>query len=352
MRDPEFSATHAARFLRGMGFRSRNTVRDITISFRRSLSWIARANRVLGAVAVMMAISAPAMAWTEADVANGDLRGTLILPGGAVPGPVVLILPGSGPVDRNGNAPGMDTDSYKLVARGLADLGIGSLRPDKRGIGESRANASRIEDLRFGTYVDDAVSWLEFLRRRSDVSKLFVLGHSEGALVATLAAKRTTLAGLILLEGAGLPIGQVLARQLGNAGVSTELQAISKTISESLERGVAVPHIPAELAALYQPRVQPYLMSWMRLDPAVELATVGCPVLIVQGSTDLQVELNDANRLAAALPAAELIVIPGMNHILKAAPDDRALNLATYQNSYLPLVPELLPALTAFVQRH
>lgn len=297
-------------------------------------------------------MAAPAMAWTEQDIIHNGLAGSLIPATGGKPGPMVLILPGSGPVDRDGNAPGMDTDNLKLLARGLADLGISSLRIDKRGVGESYAAGPRIEDLRFGTYVDDAVQWLAFLRGRSDVSKLFVLGHSEGALVGTLAAKKTSVDGLILLEGAGKPIAEVLERQLASAGVSQKLQRISKEITERLERGVPVPNVPVELAALYQPRVQGYLMSWMPLDPAAELSTVACAVLIVQGSTDLQVFLDDAHQLSAALPAARLVVIEGMNHILKKASEDRAQNFATYENSFLPLDPQLIPVLADFVRGH
>ncbi|CCB63559.1 MULTISPECIES: alpha/beta hydrolase [unclassified Hyphomicrobium] len=303
-------------------------------------------------VAAFTAISFPAMAWTEQDIVHKGLAGSLIPATGGKPGPMVLILPGSGPVDRDGNAPGMDTDSLKLVARGFADLGISSLRIDKRGVGESYAAGPRVEDLRFGTYVDDAISWLDFLRNRPDVSKLFILGHSEGALVGTLAAKKTRVTGLILLEGAGRPIADVLARQLASAGVSPKLQGISKQITERLEHGVAVPNVPAELVALYQPRVQGYLMSWMPLDPAAELSAVTCPVLIVQGSTDLQVFLDDAHQLSTALPSARLVVISGMNHILKEAPEDRAQNFATYGNSFLPLDPQLLPVLADFVRKH
>jgi len=303
-------------------------------------------------VAAFTAISFPAMAWTEQDIIHKGLAGSLIPATGGKPGPMVLILPGSGPVDRDGNAPGMDTDSLKLVARGLADLGISSLRIDKRGVGESYAAGPRVEDLRFGTYVDDAITWLDFLRNRPDVSKLFILGHSEGALVGTLAAKKTNVTGLILLEGAGRPIADVLARQLASAGVSPKLQGISKQITERLEHGVAVPNVPAELVALYQPRVQGYLMSWMPLDPAAELSAVTCPVLIVQGSTDLQVFLDDAHQLSAALPSARLVVISGMNHILKEAPEDRAQNFATYGNSFLPLDPQLLPVLADFVRKY
>lgn len=295
-------------------------------------------------------MTVPARAWTEQDISHNGLYGSLIPAGDGKPAPMVLILPGSGPVDRDGNAPGMDTDNLKLLARGLADLGISSLRIDKRGVGESYASGPRIEDLRFGTYVDDAVLWLEFLRGRSDVSKLFIVGHSEGALIGTLAAKKASVTGLILLEGAGTPIADVLARQLASAGVSQKVQRVSKEIAQRLEQGVGVPDVPVELTALYQPRVQEYLMSWMPIDPAAELSTVTCPVLIVQGSTDLQVFLDDAHHLSAALPSARLVVIPGMNHILKEAPEDRAQNFATYGNSFLPLDPQLLPVLADFVR--
>lgn len=308
--------------------------------------------RILLIVIGWFVITVPAMAWTEQDISHNGLYGSLIPTSDGKSTPMVLILPGSGPVDRDGNALGMDTDSLKLLARGLADLGISSLRIDKRGVGESFTAGPRVEDLRFGTYVDDAVSWLEFLHRRSDVSGLFIIGHSEGALVGTLAAKKTSVAGLILLEGAGKPIADVLERQLASAGVSQKLQRISKEITERLEHGVAVPNVPVELAALYPPRVQGYLMSWMPLDPAAELSTVTCPVLIVQGSTDLQVFLDDAHQLSAALPSARLVVIPGMNHILKEAPEDRAQNFATYSNSFLPLDPQLLPVLADFMREH
>ena len=291
------------------------------------------------------------MAWTEADIANGGLHGTLILAGNDKPAPVVLILAGSGPVDRDGNLPGRRNDSLKLLAQGLADHGIGSFRIDKRGVGESREAGLREDDLRFNTYVSDAISWLNVISAYHNVSGVFVLGHSEGALVATLAAeKEKNVAGLILVAGPGAPAAQIIARQLSAANVAPVLQTESKRISESLVRGVPVPDVPAQLSALYRPSVQNYLMSWLPLDPVAELSHVACPVLIVQGTTDVQITVDDAHRLEAAAPSARLVVIDGMNHVLKNAPEDRARNLATYSDPHLPLNPDLVPAITSFIR--
>ena len=283
------------------------------------------------------------------DIETNGLSGTLTLPEGSGPFPVALILAGSGPVDRDGNLPGARNDSLKLLAEGLAMHGIGSLRIDKRGIGRSGGAATREENLRFATYVDDAVAWLAKLRGEPNVGTLFLLGHSEGALVATLTAQRSPVAGLILLAGAGEPAPAVIARQLADAGASEALQATSRRIAQSLADGTPVENVPAELGALYRPSVQPYLISWFSLDPALELAKIRGPILIIQGTTDLQISPADARKLAAAAPDAGLTIIEGMNHVLKDAPLERSANLATYARQDA-LSKSLLPAIVRFVR--
>jgi alpha-beta hydrolase superfamily lysophospholipase len=303
---------------------------------------------VLASLFFSILLAGSAVAWTEEDVSDGGLHGTLILFDDGAEHATVLILAGSGPVDRDGNLPGLRNNSLKLLAHGLADKGIASLRIDKRGIGESRSAAAGEEDVRLGTFVDDTVRWVGVLRRRG-AGRIFILGHSEGALIATPAAQKTNLAGLIIVAGAGEPASQLIERQLNAAGVSPKLQEESKRISSSLLRGVPVADVPAELKALYRPSVQPYLMSWLPVDPAAELSRVTAPVLIVQGTTDLQVTMSDAQSLAAARANAKLVVIEGMNHVLKEAPAERAANLKTYGMPEKPLAPELLPAIASFI---
>ncbi|AWK88630.1 alpha/beta hydrolase [Azospirillum thermophilum] len=296
-----------------------------------------------------------ALAWTEREVAAGTgpkaLQGTLVVPNGVTPVPGVLILAGSGPVDRDGNLPGARNESLKLLAYGLAERGVASLRADKRGIGASRAAGWQEEELRFNSYVADAIAWLAVLRGEPRIARVSLLGHSEGALLATLAAQRTEVAGLVLVAGAGEPAGRVIERQLAATGVPEALQDASRRIIAALKAGRTVSDVPAELAPLFRPSVQPYLASWLSLDPAAELAQVRTPVLIVQGTTDLQIGMDDARRLAAARPGAELFLIEGMNHVLKRAPPDRAANLTTYADPSLPLAPELVATIGAFLDR-
>lgn len=290
-----------------------------------------------------------ASAWTEREAVSGQLHGTLTFPEDAEQVTAVLILPGSGPVDRNGNFPNGNNESLKLLAHALAERHIATLRIDKRGIGESRAAAPRENDLRFDTYVDDAIGWIKLLRDESRVEAIYLIGHSEGALVATLAAQKVDVAGVVLLAGTGEPAGKLIGRQLAASGLASPLKNRSNEILGSLERGQRVPHIPPELAAIYRPSVQNYLMSWLPLDPVRELARLSCPILVVQGTADLQTTTNDAKRLVAASPVARLVTVEGMNHVLKYSPPSRRENLLSYNNPDLPLADALVPAIADFI---
>ncbi len=181
--------------------------------------------RECASTAMVMAQSAQ---WSESaveiDGGSAPLRGTIAMPPGPSPIAAVLIIAGSGPTDRDGNQPGLRNESLKLLAHGLAGLGIGSLRVDKRGIGESAAAMTSEQDLRFATYVRDAVAWVTFLRGQARVRKVFMLGHSEGALVVTLAAQQARVGGLILIAGLGVPAGVVLRRQLDVSGLTGPLR--------------------------------------------------------------------------------------------------------------------------------
>lgn len=277
------------------------------------------------------------------------LWGTLLLPDSPGPYPALLLLPGSGPVDRDGNLPGLACDSLRLLAEGLAGHGIATLRADKRGIGASHAAAPDEATLRLDTYVDDAVRWMDALRADPGVAHAGLLGHGEGALIATLAAQRGVADSLVLLAGAGAPAGSVILRQLAEARTPPHLLAAARGIIARLLRGEAVSDGPDELAGLFRPAVQPYLVSWMLRDPAVELACVGCRVLVVQGAEDLQTKVTDARLLAAARPGAALLVVPGMNHVLKAPAEGRAANLASYADPDMPLAEGLAAGIAAFV---
>ena len=279
---------------------------------------------------------------------GGSLYGVLERPANLATGLAILIHPGSGPTDRDGNQPGMINDSLKLLAVGLRDHGVTTLRIDKRGVGASSAAAPDESAMRVETYVGDAVSWLDFLRRQRDVRQIALIGHSEGALIATLATQRSLVAALVLIAGAGRPIADVLRDQLA-PHLTPDWKTRVFAMIATLEAGGTVTDVPPELQALFRPSVQPYMRSWMAYDPAAELAKVTAPVEIIQGRRDLQVTVGDAARLAAKQPKARLHLIDGMNHILKSVPDDRGANLASYNDPALPLAPALIPALAHFL---
>lgn len=281
-------------------------------------------------------------------LAEGTLYGVLERPTGNATGLAVLIHPGSGPTDRDGNQPGIRNDSLKLLAAGLRDYGVITLRIDKRGIAASQAAGLDESKLRLETYVADTVAWLDYLRWQPEVGQTALIGHSEGALIATLAAQHAAVAALVLIAGPGRPMGAVLRDQLA-PHLTPEWKTRVFAILATLEAGGAVADVPPELWALFRPSLQPYLRSQLAYDPAKELARITLPVEIIQGRRDLQVTLGDAERLAAAQPKAKLNLIDDMNHVLKSVPDDRGANLASYNDPNLPLEPELVPLLADFL---
>lgn len=278
------------------------------------------------------------------------LHATLLAPD--APTAVAVILPGSGPTDRDGNSPlGVAASTYRLLAEGLAEQGIATVRIDKRGIAASTAAGPAEADLRFDAYAADARAWATEAASRASLPCAWLIGHSEGALVALKAVEGgdDKICGLVLLSGAGRPAGVVIREQLEN-GLPEPLKAQAFAALTELEAGRTVADTPPALAALFRPSVQPYLISWLPLDPAAMLAAYDGPVFIGQGTTDLQIGVTDAQALAAADPKATLKLWDGVNHLLKTAPADRAANMATYANPALPLAPGVAEEVGAFIR--
>ncbi len=264
--------------------------------------------------------------------------------------PVVLIIAGSGPTDRNGNSKSLagENNSLKMLAEGLSEAGYATLRFDKRGIGQSAGAGFKEREMRFSHYVQDAASWIAYLKADVRFSKVVVLGHSEGALIGLLAAKAGKADAYISLAGPARPAAAILRTQLEDK-LPSELAQQNEIILQKLEQGEETDKIPAALQSLYRPSVQPYLISWFKFNPAAELKQLNLPTLIIQGTTDIQVATNEANALHQAQAHAEIALISGMNHILKLVPADQSLQLASYSDPKLPLAPELIKKLTEFL---
>jgi len=284
------------------------------------------------------------------DTPTGKLAGTLQLPAAGSKVPVALIIAGSGPTDRDGNTVGAKgpNNSLKMLAAALADAGIATLRYDKRGVAASAPAAPPEADLRFDMYVDDAAAWAEKLKADRRFSSVVVIGHSEGSLIGMLAAQRTGAAAFVSISGAAQSAADILRKQFAGK-LPPELAAESERILSSMERGEPAGAVPPALAAFYRPSVQPYIVSWLKYVPANRIAALKMPVLIVQGTTDLQVGVEQAQALQAARPGAELAIIPGMNHVLKLVPADMNQQLASYTDPALPIAPQLVAAIVKFV---
>ena len=310
---------------------------------------------MLAALALMAATASPAPLQTTIEAAGpaGALQGTL-LGSARKGGPVMLIIPGSGPTDRNGDNPmGVKASTYRLLAEGLATRGITTVRIDKRGMFGSKAAISDGNAVTIADYADDVTAWTKVLREKTGARCVWLLGHSEGGLVALAAAQgRPDICGLILVSAPGRPLGIVLREQLKANPANAPLLDRAFAALDELEAGkrVEAAGLPPALMPLFAPQIQGFLISLLSYDPAKLLGSYSGPALILQGERDIQVGRQDANRLKEANAQARLVLLSNANHVLKAvASEDRAANLATYADPALPLAPGVVEAIADFV---
>ncbi len=281
---------------------------------------------------------------------TGKINGTLSMPEKAKHVPVVLLIAGSGPTNRNGNNPQAMTNCFKMMADELEAQGIASLRFDKRGIPNGSSVQTPEKDLRFEHYVEDVRGWIDLLARDKRFSKVIVAGHSEGSLVGMLACEgNAKVAAFISIAGPGRPADEVLKSQIGKQ--MPESRGVIELAIDSIKAGHPVSTYPPALASLFRSSVQPYLTSWFKWNPSTEIQKLSIPILILQGSTDIQVETNDAELLHQAVPTATYQLISKMNHVLKACiSKEMSLQMAIYMDPKLPLHPDLIPAILTFVK--
>lgn len=273
------------------------------------------------------------------------LSGSLRVAAGTGPTPLMVIAPGSGGTDRDGNPWGakLGSNHQRLLADALAQAGISSLRYDKRVL-PTASPPTKNSDIRFEMQVDDVVAWVNRFAADPRFSRVVVVGHSEGALIGAQAVQRSKAAALVAVAGAADRLSDVLRRQV-HPKLPPALVAESERILKTLESGKTVDDVPAELMSLYSPVIQRFLISSFAIDPRVEFAKVKVPTLIVQGATDVQVLVKDATALAQARKEASICIIAGMNHVLKDAP---AGDLSSYTNLTQPLDTTLVKALVSF----
>ena len=307
------------------------------------------------AAAALAASAAPAAAQVtvEAPGPEGSLIGTYVEP--AEGKPVILIIPGSGPTDRDGNNPmGVTAAPYRLLAEAFAERGIGTLRADKRGLFASKAAVADPNAVTIADYVDDVAAWSEVTRTVSGRECVWLLGHSEGGLIALAAQERLeNICGLVLVAAPARSYGTLLREQLQANPANAPILADALGAIDALEAGerIDVSAMHPALQGLFAPQVQGFLIDAMRYDPAAMAAGSALPLLIVQGGKDIQVPVTDGELFHAARPAAEYLLLGDMNHVLKDVEGDSpAANLASYRDAEQPLSEGLVEAIARFVE--
>lgn len=299
--------------------------------------------------------AAPVESYVEIPGGPGPLKGTMLAPRDAALPIAAVIHPGSGPTDRDGDNPlGVKGATYRLLAEGLAQHGVTTVRIDKRGMFASGSAAADPNAVTVAVLAADANAWASDLKRRTGLPCVWLLGHSEGGLVALIAASADNpdICGLILVATAGRPLGAVLREQLQANPANAPLlpQALAAISELDAGRKVDTTGMHPALLPLFRPAVQGFLIESFRQDPAVLAAKIEKPILILQGETDLQVSVADARALKVAQPKASLVLLPEVNHVLKTAPADPGANFSTYADPSLPLAPGVVEAIAEFVK--
>lgn len=284
-------------------------------------------------------------------VPEGRIGASLQVPTRGKKMPAALIIPTSGPVDRDGNQ-GIEqrTDCYRMLADSLAARGIASLRYDKRFVGASAEFSGSAEHITMQDFVSDAVALLQFLKKDRRFSKVVAIGHGEGSLVGMLASQKEAPDAFISVAGAGEPVDRLIEwRFVGQPGMTLDLQGRLKILLDSLRQDRLVYDLTDPLKTLFNPGVQRFLMTEFKYDPSWEIRRLHMPVLVIAGGHDLQTPPGQAQKLHDAKPGVRLEIIPRMNHVLKDAPEGREENLKTYVDPALPLDTTLVHSIASFI---
>jgi hypothetical protein len=276
----------------------------------------------------------------------GAIDAVLTVPAGVERPPVALLIAGSGSTDHDGNGPQAKPATLKKLSEQLVARNIATLRYDKRGAGGWKPEFGRPEDFRFRDYVGDATALVNYLRSSGKFSKVDLVGHSEGGLVAILTARQVPIDRLVLLVTAARRQGDLLKAQLEKKQIPPDiLQPIVKAI-DAIMAGQIVDPPPQGLAI--PPSMQPGIASAFTEDPVDPLKLIEQPTLIVGGGRDRQVARVDFAALSAASQVAKTLWLPDMNHVLVDVSDD-ADDLQAYSQSDRPLDPAMVDAVAAFI---
>lgn len=274
------------------------------------------------------------------------LEGTLYLPNDIQKPPLAIIIAGSGPTDRDGNQPMMKNNSLKYLATALANKGVATFGYDKRSVALMKNGQINEATIAFDDFIKDTQKVIDYFKKANEFSKIIVIGHSQGSLIA-LEIARKDVDLLISIAGAGQEIDKVIVDQLEKQ--SPALKENARQAFDAIKtNGVATNYSPL-LSSIFRESIQPFIANWMQYNPQELIASLEIPVLIINGTRDIQVDVTEAQKLKEAQPNAKLVLIENMNHILKEVPEDLLENQKTYNNPSLPIVPQVITEIITFI---
>lgn len=287
-------------------------------------------------------------AYTEEEVSVSKwIDGTLLSPNNNERPNLAIIIAGSGPTNRNGNQNFLKNNSLKKLAEGLTNNGIATFRYDKRIVKQILQN-NVSKDIMFDDFVQDAKDVVDYFKANSNYNNIYVIGHSQGSLVGMLAAK-DQVDGFISLAGAGNNIGDVIIEQIGKT--APMFSEDTERVVANLKEGKTTTEYPMALGSIFSTDLQPFMINWMSYYPSELITELNMPVLIINGTKDLQVSVNEAELLKKANDKAELVIIENMNHVLFEIEGDDLENSKSYNESFREISPMLISSVTKFINQ-
>lgn len=277
---------------------------------------------------------------------NKHIDGTLLAPNNITKPDLAIIIAGSGPTDRDGNQNFLKNNSLKKLAVNLTKNNIATYRYDKRIVKQLKSN-NIDKDIMFDDFVTDAKSVIDYFKNSQNFNKIYVIGHSQGSLVGMLAAKDRA-DGFISLAGAGQSIDQVIIEQVNKT--APNFTEDTKRVFETLRQGKTTTDYPMALSSIFNIEIQKFMINWMQYNPTEVIKSLEMPVLVINGTKDLQVSENEAKLLKEANEEATLKIIENMNHVLVTIEGDDLENSKSYAETQRTIAEGLIKAITDFIK--
>lgn len=285
--------------------------------------------------------------FTKQDISvNKHIDGTLLSPNNVKKPNLAIIIAGSGPTDRDGNQNFLKNNSLKKLAVNLTNNNIATYRYDKRIVKQLKSN-NLDKNIIFDHFVTDAKSVIDYFKSTKNFNKIYVIGHSQGSLVGMLAAKDRA-DGFISLAGAGQSIDQVIIEQVNKT--APNFTEDTKRIFKTLKEGKTTTDYPMALSSIFNIEIQKFMINWMKYNPTEVLSTLNIPILVINGTKDLQVSETEAKLLKEANKDATLKIIENMNHVLVTIEGDDLENSKSYAETQRPIAEGLIDTITNFIK--